>query len=239
MKLAAVTGSTRGFGAAIADALYVSGFNVARYNRELLKSDIENCDEIEADVLVNCAGEIGPIGPFVTTPWFRWVETFNTDFLLAARLCKMVLPGMIRRRYGKIINISGGGATKALENFSAYSAAKTALVRFTETLAEEVRPFNIDVNAVAPGAMYSRITETIIGAGPERAGEKMYSEAVQVKEENRKPDRAVELCVFLSSPNSDGITGKLISALHDPWESFCEVKQLIIDSDIYTLRRLS
>jgi len=202
-------------------------------------ADMSICEEIDSDVLVNCAGEIGPIGPFVTSDWLAWNETFQVDFLLAVKLCKMVLPGMIRRKYGKIINISGGGATRGLANFSAYAAAKTALVRFTETLAEEVHPFNIDVNAVAPGAMYSRITEQILEAGPQRAGIRMFSEAVRTKEHKNTPEKAAELCAYLASPESDGITGRLISALHDHWQSFGKMKREIIASDLYTLRRMT
>jgi 3-oxoacyl-[acyl-carrier protein] reductase len=235
-----VTGATGGLGKAIADALEHDGFTVARYNRaSLLHRTWDISDEIDTDILVNCAGEIGPIGPFVTTPWVDWKSAIESDFLLAVLLCKMVLPGMIRRKYGKIINISGGGATRGLANFSAYAAAKTALVRFTETLAEEVHPFNIDVNAVAPGAMYSRITEQILEAGPQRAGIRMFSEAVRTKEHRNTPEKAAELCAYLASPESDGITGRLISALHDHWQGFGKMKREIIASDLYTLRRMT
>src|SRR5204862_402935 len=71
-------------------------------------------------------------------------------------------------RYGKIINLSGGGATNALPGISAYAASKAAVVRFTETLALEMKEFGIEVNSVAPGALTTRLTDQLIAAGPER-----------------------------------------------------------------------
>ena len=76
---------------------------------------------------------------------------------------------MIERRSGKIIVISGGGAAHARPNFSAYAASKAAVVRLVETLAEEVRDRNIQVNCMAPGGTYTSMTDEIIDAG-EAAG---------------------------------------------------------------------
>jgi len=121
---------------------------------------------------------------------------------------------MILRGYGKIINISGGGATKARPNFSAYSTSKAALVRFTETLAEEVKLFHIDVNAVAPGMMRTAMTDKVLAAGVEAAGVEEYKQAESC---DTTPERAAKLVAFLASHESDGITGRLIS-VHDPWE---------------------
>ena len=140
---------------------------------------------------------------------------------------------MMRKGYGKIINISGGGATKGRPNFSAYSTAKTALVRFTETLAEEVKQYHIDVNAVAPGMMYSALTEKVIAAGPGVAGEKDYQEALACKENNIGPEKAAELVAWLASHDSDGVTGRLIS-VHDKWQDFIGED---LHPNLYKLRR--
>ena len=233
MMKAVVTGASRGLGAAIAQRLRDDGFFVVCPKREHLLEVLQGGEESYTDILVNNAGEIGPIGPLVSADWNEWLKTLATDFILPARLCKMVLPGMIARKYGKIINISGGGATKGMPNFSAYASAKTALVRFTETLAAEVEQYHIDVNAVSPGPMYSAITEQIIAAG-ESAGAEQWAEAVETKKKNRGPEEAARLVAFLASHESDGITGRLISAVHDPWRS---LRAGHLTRDQYTLRR--
>lgn len=191
------------------------------------------------DVLINNAARQGPIGPFWQNDWLELEKTFRLNAFAALRLCQMVLPGMIARRKGKIINISGGGAASPRPGFTAYATSKTLLVRFTETLAEEVKPFGIDVNAVAPGAMKSAMTSEVLAAGPVNAGEKEYKAAQDLMQATTEViARAARLCVFLSSSDSNGITGKLISAVWDPWTSFSERKKELENSDIYTLRRI-
>ncbi len=191
------------------------------------------------DVLVNNAATQGPIGPFWENDWQEWTESFSLNAFVPIRLCRMVLPEMIRRGRGKIINLSGGGAAGPRPGFSAYGAAKTMLVRFTETLAEEVKPFGIDVNAIAPGAMKSAMTEAVIAAGPGRAGSREYDAAVRLGQDT--PDvvsRAAGLCAFLASPASDGISGRLISAAWDPWERLASHREDLARTDVYTLRRI-
>src|SRR5262245_38875848 len=108
-----------------------------------------------AEILVNNAAVQGPIGPAYEVPWREFEDTFRFDFLVPVALCCAVIPGMKTRGRGWIINISGGGATSPRPMFAAYAAAKTALVRFTETLAIETGGDGIRVNAVAPGAFAS------------------------------------------------------------------------------------
>jgi NAD(P)-dependent dehydrogenase (short-subunit alcohol dehydrogenase family) len=262
MMKAVVTGASKGLGLAIARELYKQGVELILIGRdqkdfpnivlnELKGSDgyfidlsdhedlmslFRETENLYPDILVNCAGQIGPIGPFVDTEWKEWTDTLYLDLTIPVRLCWHFLPRMIRRKYGKIINISGGGATKGMPNFSAYASAKTALVRFTETLAAEVEQYHIYVNAVSPGAMYSAITEQIIEAGQEKAGLKAYDEACQTKDYNRGPEEAARLVAFLASHESDGITGRLISAVHDPWEGL-KASNFALNPDRYTLRR--
>jgi NAD(P)-dependent dehydrogenase (short-subunit alcohol dehydrogenase family) len=139
----------------------------------------------------------------------------------------------------KILNLSGGGATAARANFAAYGSAKAALVRFSECLAAETRQIGIDVHCIAPGAMYTAMTEAVLQAGPADAGEKEYCDALKLKQQGTgKMDAAVELCLFLASSASDGITGKLISAVWDPWDQLAEHRVELENSDVYTLRRI-
>ncbi len=201
--------------------------------------DALDSEGMRPDVLVNNAATQGPIGRFWENDWQEWVASFGVNAFAPLRLCRMVLPDMVSRRRGKIINLSGGGAAGPRPGFSAYGAAKTLLVRFTETLAEEVKPFGIDVNAIAPGAMKSAMTDAVIAAGPEKAGRGEYDGALKLGLETAGAvSRAARLCVFLASPASDGISGRLISAAWDPWETLAAHRAELAGTDVYTLRRI-
>jgi NAD(P)-dependent dehydrogenase (short-subunit alcohol dehydrogenase family) len=144
-----------------------------------------------------------------------------------------------KSRYGKIINLSGGGATNPLPNISAYAASKAAVVRLTETLAEELRSFAIDVNAIAPGALNTRLLDDVLKAGPEKVGADFYARAIKQLQEGGVPlELGAALCLYLASAESDGVTGKLLSAKWDPWASLHARKSELDSSDIYTLRRI-
>jgi 3-oxoacyl-[acyl-carrier protein] reductase len=141
--------------------------------------------------------------------------------------------------YGKILQLSGGGATAPLPRLSAYASSKAAVVRFAETLANEVRDDGIGVNAVAPGALDTRLLDEVLAAGAESVGADLYERMVQVKETGGTPlEDGAALCVFLASAASDGITGKLISAPWDPWEDLPRYATELATSDVYTLRRI-
>jgi NAD(P)-dependent dehydrogenase (short-subunit alcohol dehydrogenase family) len=145
---------------------------------------------------------------------------------------------MKARGGGKIVNFSGGGATGSRPHFSAYACAKTAIVRLTEVLADEVREFHIDVNAIAPGAVNTAMLDELLGAG-EMAGSKERSEATKRKEAGGTPPEVpAGLVAFLASDESDGITGKLISAPWDPWNDKGFQEALRANQDLATLRRI-
>ena len=191
------------------------------------------------DVLVNNAAILGPIGKSWENDWAHWQETLRINLLAPIQLCRACLPWMIEKGRGKIINLSGGGATGSRPNFSAYATAKTGLVRFSEILAHEVYSMNIQVNCVAPGALNTDMTQNILSAGPAKAGEAEYQQAVRQKQNGgTSPQRAADLCAFLASPAGDAITGKLISAVWDSWEKFPNHLEDLKKSDIYTLRRI-
>jgi NAD(P)-dependent dehydrogenase (short-subunit alcohol dehydrogenase family) len=145
---------------------------------------------------------------------------------------------MIARRQGKIINFSGGGATGPRPNFSAYSASKAAVVRLTETLAEELRPFNVQVNAVAPGAINTGMLEEVLAAG-EAAGVELAAAQSRKTQGGTPIELAARLVVFLASGASGSLTGKLISAPHDNWQNWGTEDLARLDgSPWYTLRRM-
>jgi len=191
------------------------------------------------DVLVNNAGVYGPKGRIEDVDWEEWEDALRINLFGSVLSCRSVVPHMRANGYGKIIQLSGGGATSPLPRLSAYAASKAAVVRFAETLAEELREDGIDVNAVAPGALNTRLLTEVLDAGPEQVGPAFYERALEQRERGGTPlERGAALCVFLASAASDGITGKLISAPWDAWESLPDHATELTESDVYTLRRI-
>lgn len=269
-KIAIITGGGQGIGKSIACAFLKEGAMVAVAGRKqnTLDTAIEELSSLgsvlgyradlssekdvkylvaevlndlgSVDVLVNNAGIQSPIGKFWETDFEDWSENIRVNLLGTARCTREVLPIMIARKTGKIINLSGGGAASPRPCFSAYGTGKAAIVRFTETLAGEVREYHIDVNAIAPGAVNTRMLEEVLEAGS-KAGEKEFSEARQRNEQGgTSPEQAAALAVFLASSESDGLTGRLISAVWDNWRQFTpdRIKE-IMSADLYTLRRVT
>jgi NAD(P)-dependent dehydrogenase (short-subunit alcohol dehydrogenase family) len=191
------------------------------------------------DVLVNNAGVAGPCGAIENVDLKEWFRAIEINLLGCVLLSRAVLPHFKKAARGKIIQLSGGGATSPLPGLSAYAASKAAVIRFVETLAEETRPDHIDVNAIAPGALNTRMLDEFLAAGPERIGPAFYERSLRQKKDGGAPlGKGADLAVFLGSPLSDGITGKLISALWDPWEAMPNHLEDLNGSDIYTLRRI-
>ena len=190
------------------------------------------------DVVVINAGVYGPKGAIGDVDWDDWVRAIQVNLLGAVYTARRSLPLLRRTGHGKMLIMSGGGATKPLPNVSAYAASKAGLVRFGETLAEEVRHEGIDVNMIAPGALNTRMLDEILNAGPAVVGAAFFEQAQRQAASGGTPlELGVELAVFLASSASDGITGKLISAQWDPWQQFADNKQRL-DGDVYTLRRI-
>ena len=181
-RKAVITGGSRGIGRAVAARLAAEGADghlVARTSAtlEVAVSELKNDYGINAsfsaldlseranvdrlfvdcsdpiDILVNNAGVLGPVGPSHEVAPGAWFEAIRIN-LGGCFLCsRAVLPGMIGRRDGRIINLSGGGAVSPRPWFSAYGASKAAIERFTEPLAAEVADHGVQVNAISPGAV--------------------------------------------------------------------------------------
>ena len=267
--VALITGAGRGIGRAIATAFAREGADlalVARTTSELdeaaqmiraaghrvvaITADVSQCKDVEravgqaleifgrVDVLVNNAGVQPPIGPLAQNDPDEWMRAVAVN-LFGPMLCiKAVLPGMMEHQRGKIVNLSGGGATGPRPNFSAYAVSKAALVRLTETLAVELAPYNIQVNALAPGAINTRMLEQVLAAG-ERAGAELAPAQRRAQSGGTPVELAAHLAVFLASADSDGLTGKLIAAPHDDWQTWDAARIAALnDSPWYTLRRM-
>ena len=186
-------------------------------------------------ILIAAAGIQGPIGPLAETDPKQWVETVRINLTGAMHACRSVLPQMIERRSGKIIVVSGGGSANPRPGFSAYAAAKTAVVRLAETLAEEVRDYNVQVNCMAPGATYTHMTDEILHAG-ERAGRKEIEDAEHVRLTGGvHPEKQIQLALFLASERSNHVSGKLIH-VNDDWK---RLERENMNPELYTLRRVS
>ena len=191
------------------------------------------------NILVNNAGIYGPKGLLEEVDWEEWVKAIEINLLGSVLMCRAILPHFRSQRYGKIVQLSGGGATNPLPRISAYAASKAAVIRFMETLAEEVQEDHIDVNAIAPGALNTRLLDEVMAAGQEKVGQDFYNRALKQKTQGGTPlKKGADLAVFLAAAASDGITGRLISAVWDPWEALPEHMEDLRRTDIYTLRRI-
>jgi NAD(P)-dependent dehydrogenase (short-subunit alcohol dehydrogenase family) len=191
------------------------------------------------DILVSNAGIYGPKGAVEEVDWGAWSQTICINLFGTVLCCRAFVPLLRQSAHGKILLLSGGGATKPMPFLSAYAASKAAVVRFGETLAEELREASIDVNCVAPGALNTRMLEEVLSAGPEKVGRSYYEASLRQKESGGSSlERATDLCMYLASSESDGITGKLISAVWDPWTDFDMHRRDLQETDVYTLRRI-
>ena len=251
-RTAIITGASRGLGQEINRLFIAEGAKTVTCSKNgnavNLKCDVSNPTSIKyfvhtsvlslehIDILVCNAGIYGPIGAVEDNNWDHWQSTLETNLFGVVNMCRAVIPHMKKQGHGKIIILSGGGATKPMPNFSAYAASKAAVVRFAETIAEELREYNIEVNCVAPGSMNTDFMTTAIAAGPEKSGHEFHERMLKQKQDGGDSiETAAELCLYLASNKSNGITGKLISAVWDNWNNLDKTK---LQTDMYTLRRI-
>jgi NAD(P)-dependent dehydrogenase (short-subunit alcohol dehydrogenase family) len=203
---------------------------------DLVSFALREMDSIRA--LVLNAGIYGPMGPTESVNLEEWRRAMDINLFGVLLPSRALIPHFKKAGGGKIVVLSGGGATNPLPNISSYAASKAAVVRLAETLAEELRSFHVDVNAIAPGALKTRFVEQVLKAGPEKVGAEFFAKNKKWSEEGAVPlELGANLAVYLASAESDGITGKLISAQWDPWEKLQEFKGDLA-GDIYTLRRI-
>ena len=213
-----------------------------------LRADVGRREEVDAaiervlaawdgvDVLVNNAGIQGPIGRVEEADPEAWMRVVQVNLGGCFYCTRKVLPAMIAQRYGKIINLSGGGAVGPRPFFSAYSASKAGVVRFSENLAGEVAEHGIDVNAIAPGAVNTRMLDQRLAAGAAVSAEERDQDQRLLREGDATGERAAALAVYLASARSDGLTGRLLSAVWDSWETL-DVKATVA-TEAFAVRRV-
>lgn len=261
-----LTGSSTGIGRALAERLLTRGHNVwglarsdqtdfAAQHPERFRAS--RCDvarwpaveraaaEVSAawphlDGLIACAGVQGEIGRTLAADPVRWSDTVRANLDGTFYALRAFAPLLARApRRAKVVCFSGGGATKPRTHFSAYGVAKTGVVRLVETIAEEERGRPFDINAVAPGAIHTRLTDEVLTLGPQVVGEGEYAAALKQKAAGAAPmEKALGLVEWLLSPVSDGISGRLLAAPWDPWPTLDRHAAELACSDIYTLRRI-
>jgi len=203
----------------------------------LLAFTLEKLGSLQA--LVLNAGIYGPMGPTESVSLDEWRRAIDINLFGVLLPCRAVIPHFKKAGRGKIVVLSGGGATNPLPNISSYAASKAAVVRLMETLAEELKSFHVDVNAIAPGALATRLVDEVLAAGPDKVGAAFFEKNKTWKEKGAVPlDLGASLAVYLASGESDGITGKLISAQWDPWKDLQIHREELAKSDIYCLRRI-
>ena len=185
------------------------------------------------------AGIYGPKGPTESVPLEEWRRALDINLFGVLLPSRAIIPHFKKAGRGKIVVISGGGATNPMPNISSYAASKAAVVRLMETLAGELKEFGVDVNAIAPGALATRLVDEVLAAGPEKVGAAFYEKNKKWKENGAVPmELGAGLAVYLASAESNGITGKLISAQWDPWKDLQIHREDLAKSDIYCLRRI-
>ncbi len=267
-KTAIITGADQGLGKYTARLFIQYGASVVICSRNLklleevaeelnseklffFQADISNCIDVDRlfdfalsklgtlDIVVNNAAIQGPIGRFDETIWDDWRNVLEVNLFGSAYCMKKAIE-IFRKQgcKGKIINLSGGGATSSRPNFSGYAVAKCGLVRLTEILADENREYGIDINSVAPGVMKTGMLQTILDAGRDCAGELEFDKAYRsLNEDDTSMVEPAELVVFLASNKSNGLSGKLISAMWDAWSQDDFISKCT-DENIFTLRRV-
>lgn len=262
-QVAVVTGGGRGIGRAIALALAAAGARtavLARSQAELDKTaqlieqaggraqafltDVTDAlmvhstmREIEQslgpiDLVVNNAAIGGPIGPFWETDMREWWRALEVNLRGPVLCSHAVLPGMVARRQGRIVNV----ATSAIPvpYFSSYATGKTALIRFTETVAAELAPHGVKIFAFAPGTVRTAMSEYSLNSTEGQTWipwfKKIFDQGLDVPAE-----RPAQMVVTLASGRADSLSGKLLSVSDDLQLLLKNVKE-IEEEKLFTLR---
>lgn len=186
------------------------------------------------DILVNNAGIHKGIGPSWEIDPDIWLQEITVNVFGVFNCCRAVLPGMISRNQGRIINMIGGGFSNPSPYFSGYGTSKAAVMRFTETLAAELKESGIKVFAMGPGLVKTALNEE--NAKTEAAKIYMPSLVKNLAEGRHvPPSRAAELATDLASGRFDALTGRVIHARDDLQQVEANIEN-ILENDLKTLR---
>ena len=191
----------------------------------------------EISILVNNAGIIGPIGEVSKIDGKEFMNTLNINVGGTFLCTKTVVPYMKEQNKGCIINLSGGGGLKEFPYYDAYSASKSAIVRLTENFALELDKFNINVSAISPGPINTKMFYDQLKTNKDLLGEENLKTLLdQEASGGESPDNACELALFLASQSDNVFNGRVISAVWDDWEKISNNPS--IKNDDFKMRRI-
>lgn len=266
-KRIVLTGASMGIGYAVAKRCAAAGAKLVLISRhaddlqrigptldngphDIYPLDVSRADLVEkfanemslryehVDGLINCAGVYGPIGKTGDILPSEFAEAIQINLLGTFHMCHSLLPLLRKSPRGKIVNYSGGGAASPFPNYSAYAVSKVGIVRLTENMAVEYASEGIDINAIAPGFVVTRLHQQTLEAGAKAGEEFLKTTRSEIEKGGVPAEKAAELTSFLMSSQSDGISGKFISAAWDPWKEESFLAVLKTEKDFATLRRI-
>jgi NAD(P)-dependent dehydrogenase (short-subunit alcohol dehydrogenase family) len=254
--VALITGGGRGIGRAIALRLAKNGFDVAIASRSpaelaatakeaggktlAIAADVSHASEVKGmvqrteselgpiELLVNNAGIAGPMGPFWETDpdeWWRCEEVNVRGPMLCSHA---VLPGMMRRNAGRILNLSSGAGVRAVPNMGAYALSKAAMMRFSEQLALELAPHGIQVFAIRPGVVRTQMVEAVRSHVP--VVQKFLDEGRDVP-----PEATADLVEYIASGKADALSGCVLS-VEENWNEMVRRSEEIRRDQMCVLR---
>ena len=188
-------------------------------------------------ILVNNAAVIGPIGEVSTIDGKEFMDTLSINVGGTFFCTKAVIPYMKNQINGSIINLSGGGGLSSFPFYDAYSASKSAIVRLTENFALELEKYKINVTAISPGAINTKMFDDQLKVDKELLGKSNWENLQkQVISGGDSTDKASELALFLVCQKDRIFSGRVISAVWDNWEEIAKTK--ITDSNMFKMRRI-
>jgi NAD(P)-dependent dehydrogenase (short-subunit alcohol dehydrogenase family) len=185
------------------------------------------------DLLVSNAAQAGPIGPVTATDPDQWWRTLEVNLRGPLYCARAVLPGMLTRRRGRIVNVSSGAGFAAWPMLSAYVVSKAALFRLSENLAAETRGHGVMVFAIDPGLVRTGMSESGLSCG-EPSIEEFFKDAF-ASHEDVSAELAATLVVYLASGAADVLSGRYIFASEDVRQMVARAGE-IEEQDLYVLR---
>ena len=203
-----------------------------RRNVELMVTQVER-EMGRVDLLVNNAGVHGPIGPLVATDPDEWWRTMDVNLRGPLYCCRAVLPAMVGRGRGRVVNVSSGAGFAAWPMVSSYSVSKAALYRLTENLAAETKEHGVRVFAISPGLVRTAMSEDGLSSAEPSVAQLFqgsFDAGAAIP-----PERAGELVVYLASGEADALSGRCLDVHYDARDMVARARE-IQQRDLYVMR---